>query len=159
VLGIALVLIFRPGHEGGTPAPSREPGAATVGQQRVLARPPFLGVSCPRASSIACDRVGLAIWTLPAARAARATIAGRSFELTDDPSQVGTYHRGQPRMFVGFLHHAGLRHGPLAVQVENGRSRWTGKHPVHANVNLVITLADGSRRTASVRVPLQAGYG
>ena len=52
-------------------------------------------------------------------------------------------------MFVGFLYDAGLRHGPLAVRVENGRSRWTGIHPVNATVRLVITLADGSQQATS----------
>jgi hypothetical protein len=39
--------------------------------------------------------------------------------------------------------------GPLAVQAENGRDRWTARHPVSASVELVITYPDGSLRTTS----------
>ena len=146
-------------HDGSAPTRPASPSPLTVEPERLLLRPSFLGVWCPRANSIACDRVGLAVWTLDSARAARATIAGHSFELTDDPRQVGQHQPGQPRMFIGFLHHAGLRHGPLAVRVENGRSRWTGKHPVNARMRLVITLADGSQHETSLSVPLKPYYG
>lgn len=155
-VGIAIVLIAnhkRPPSNGG------EPAAVAVRPERVLTQPPYLGVSCRQANSIVCDRVGLAVYTLPNARAVRATIAGRRMELTDDPAFVGPHQRGQPRMFVGFLHHAGLRHGPLAVQVENGRNRWTGVHPVHTKLSLTITLADGSRETTTTRVILRSGWG
>ena len=62
-------------------------------------------------------------------------------------------------MFVGFVHHAGLRHGPLAVQVENGRNRWTGVHPVHATVRLLITMVGGLQEATNVRVRLAPGWG
>jgi hypothetical protein len=165
IVGLALVLIAAAvgravmTRDGSAPTRPASPGPLTVEPKRLLLRPSFLGVSCPRPNSIACDRVGLAIWTLDSARAARATIAGHSFELTDDPRHVGPHQPGQPRMFVGFLHHAGLRHGPLAVRVENGRSRWTGIRPVDARVRLVITLADRSQQETSLSVPLQPGWG
>ena len=127
-VGVALVVVRA--HDGSVPTRPGAPAPGAVRPERVLERAPYLGVSCRRASSIACDRVGLAIFTRRAAAGVRATIAGRSFNLTDDPRQVGPHQPGQPYMFVGFLHHAGLRDGPLAVRVENGRSRWTGKHPV-----------------------------
>ena len=155
--GVALVVVV--GHDGSAPTRSGAPAPVTVRPERVLALPSYLGVSCPRASSIACGRVGLAIWTRGPARAVRATIAGRSFDLTDDRRFVGPHQRGQPYMFVGFLHHAGLRRGPLAVRVENGRSRWTGKHPVEATLRLMITRADRSRVATSVSVPLSPGWG
>ena len=62
-------------------------------------------------------------------------------------------------MFIGFLHHAGLRQGPLAVQIETGHNRWTGKHPVRAEVRLLITLDDGSRQATSLSVPLGPDWG
>jgi hypothetical protein len=154
--GVALVGIR---SHGSAPTRPGAPSPVTVKPEQVLERAPYLGVNCPRTSSIACDRVGLAIFLRSAAADVRATIGGRSFDLTDDPSQVGPHKPGQPYMFIGVLRHAGLRRGPLAVRVENGRSRWTGKHPVDATLRLLITLADRSQVTTSVRVPLQPGWG
>ncbi len=155
--GVALVVVMA--HDRSAPTRPGVPAPMTVRPERVLERAPLLGVSCPRTSSIACDRVGLAVFTRSAAADVRATIAGRSFDLTDDPRQVGPHQPGQPYMFIGVLHHAGLRHGPLAVRVENGRNRWTGKHPVDATLRLLITLADRSQVTTSVRLPLNPGWG
>jgi hypothetical protein len=155
--GVALVVVRT--HDRSAPTRPGAPTPVTVTPERVLALPSYLGVSCRRANSIACDRVGLAIWTRSSVRAVRATIAGRSFDLTDDPRFVGPHQRAQPHMFIGFLHHAGLRHGALAVRVENGRNRWTGKHPVHATMRLVITLADRSRMATSANVRLSPGWG
>ena len=155
--GVALVVVMA--HDRSAPTRPGAPAPVTVRPEQVLALPSYLGVSCPRANSIACDRVGLAIWTRGPARAVRATIAGRSFELTDDPRFVGPHQRGQPYVYVGFLHHAGLRRGPLAVRVENGRNRWTGKHPVRTTTRLVITRADRSRVATTVSVSLNPGWG
>jgi hypothetical protein len=145
--------------EGRGPTKPSEPAPLVVRPERVLVRPPYMGVSCPRANSIACDRVGLAVYTPGSASSVRALIGGRAVELTDDPALVGPYRPGRPRMFVGFLHHAGLRHGALAVRVENGRNRWTGLHPVHAQVRLLITFRDHFREATSLNVPLQPGWG
>ena len=144
---------------GGRPAGSQERRAQAVRPGRVLAREPYMGVSCRRANSIACDRVGLAVWTRRPARAVRATVAGRTFAL-DDAEWSGPSRHGLRRMFAGFLHHAGLRgSGPLAVQVENGRNRWTGVRPVSASVHLVISYRDCSQRATIVRVSLAPGWG
>ena len=120
-----------------------------------------MAVACQRPNSIACDRVGLAVWTRRAARSVRATVAGKSFTLD---YQVCCFPQPPPprvrHQFVGFLHHAGLRGpGPLEVDVENGRNRWTGVHPVSAEVQLLITFPDGSETTTRVRAPLLAGWG
>lgn len=155
-IGIGLALVL--GH-GISPAGRKEPRPLFVKPKTLLLRPPYLGVSCSKASSIACDRVGLAVWVPSPARAVSVTIAGRRFDLTDDPTFVGPHRRGQPRMFVGFLNRAGLRHGPLAVQVENGRNRWTGVHPVYARLGVVVTFDNGSQQATSLRVGLQPGFG
>jgi hypothetical protein len=156
-VGVALVVVRA--HDGSAPTRPGAPAPVTVRPERVLERAPYLGVNCARTSSIACDRVGLAIFLRSPAADVRATIAGRGFDLTDDPRQVGPHQPGQPYMFTGVLHHAGLRHGPLAVRVEHGRNRWTGKHPVEATLRLLITLADRSQVTTTIRVPLQPGWG
>lgn len=158
LVGAGLAIHLGPGGNGHL-NDRREPNAVAVRPEQVLARRPYMGVSCRRANSIACDRVGLAVWTRSPARAVQATIAGRRLGLTADPAFVGPHQQGQPYMFIGFLHHAGLRHGPLAVQVEQGRNRWIGVPPVAATVRLVITYADGSRRATALRVGLAAGWG
>ena len=118
-----------------------------------------MGVACRQPNSIACDRVGLAVWTRRFARGVRATIAGRELQL-EDPSWSGESRHGLRRLFAGFLHHAGLRgRGPLAVRVENGHNRWTGVHPVELRVRLLITYADGSQLTTTVRTGLSPGWG
>jgi hypothetical protein len=155
-LGIGLALVLD--HEASRAGPG-EPRPLLVSPKKLLLRQPYLGVSCSKPNSIACDRVGLAVWTPSSARAVRATVAGRRFELTTDSALVGPYRRGQPRMFVGFLHHAGLRHGPLAVQVENGRNRWTGVHPVYARLAVLVTFGDGSQKATSLKVTLAPGWG
>lgn len=155
-LGVVFALVVQ---REPSPAGRMEPRQLVVKPKKLLLRPPYLGVSCGEPNSIACDRVGLAVWVPGSARAVVATISGRRFELTTDPAFVGPHRPGEPRMFVGFLHHAGLRHGPLAVRVENGRNRWTGVRPVHARLGLVVTFDDGARQATSVRVGLAPGWG
>jgi hypothetical protein len=120
-----------------------------------------MAVACQRPNSIACDRVGLAVWTRSPARSVRATVAGKTITLD---YQFCCFPQPRPphirRQFVGFIRHAGLRGpGPLAVQVENGRNRWTGVHTVSAAVQLLITFPDGATATTRVRAPLLAGWG
>jgi hypothetical protein len=161
-LGLGAVTMSVVLHSGGGQTES-EPAVTTVMSEQILAGPPYMGVSCRRPNSIACDRVGLAVWTKDPARHVSASIAGRPLVLpfggpwcckpgdrTDEPR----------RQFIGFLHRAGLRGpGPLAVQVENGRNRWTGIHPVSAPVRITVTYGDGSRQTTTVWVGLAAGWG
>lgn len=49
--------------------------------RQVLARAPYMGVACPTPNSIACDRIGLAIWLKEPARTVTATIAGHHLRL------------------------------------------------------------------------------
>ena len=137
---------------------SGQPAPVAADPARLLAKDPYMGVSCGRPNSVGCDRVGLAVWTRRPASAVQATVGGRSLAL-DDRRWSGPARRGQRRMFAGFLTHAGLRrNGPLGVRVEGG-DHWTGVHPVDAPVRLTVTYADGSRRTAVVRVSLSPGWG
>jgi hypothetical protein len=137
--------------------PARNSGPVAVAPRTLLAGGPYMGVSCSRANSIACDRVGLAVWTRRPARAVRATVAGRPVTL-DDPEWSGPSKHGLRRMFAGFLQPAGLLgDGPLAVRVED--RHYYGVHPVYATVRLVITYADGSQKATSLRVELSPGWG
>jgi hypothetical protein len=146
---------------GGSPARRGEVVPVAVRPKRILVRQPSMAVACHRANSIACDRVGLAIWLRRPARAVSATIAGKPLTLD---YQFCCFPQPHPpairRQFMGFLYRAGLRGpGPLAVQVENGHNRWTGVHPVDAAVRLTITYADGSQQTTALRVELNPGWG
>jgi hypothetical protein len=157
-VGAVAVVVLTPAGERHSVLPG-QPAPLAVAPGTLLARAPYMGVSCSRPSSIACDRVGLAVWTRHPARAVSASMGGRSFAL-GDRAWSGPARHGARRMFAGFLTHAGLRGGgPLAVRVEDGRDRWTGVHPVDAPVRLTMTYADGSRRTTVVRVALSPGWG
>jgi hypothetical protein len=129
------------------------PSAASAETNGVLARAPYLGVSCPFANSTACDRVGLAVWLRRPARSVEATIGGRHFNL-NDPKWSGPADNGLRKMFAGFLQPAGLRRGPLQVPIN-----WAGNPPVATNVRIVVTFADGTQRAVTTKVALSAGWG
>src|SRR5271167_4545267 len=57
---MALVSVL-PSHSHGVPG-STAPRADEVAASSVLSKSPYLGVRCSIANSIACDRVGLAVW-------------------------------------------------------------------------------------------------
>ena len=108
-------------------------------------------MSCRRPNSVACDRVGLAVWLRHPARGVEAEIDGRRFALDDEKWSSGA------RMFAGFLERAGLRgDGALGV---GGAATWHGDPPVRARVRLWIRHEGGRPLTTTVRVPLHPGWG
>jgi hypothetical protein len=119
----------------------------------LLRREPDLGVRCRRANSIACDRVGLAVWLRAPARRLTAIIDGRTFTLRPPASRGGYWE--------GTLHHAGLLAPGSALHVtpDRGRYHWEGRHPVRAVVHLGATEADGAPASTYVAVDLRPGYG
>jgi hypothetical protein len=121
--------------------------------QRLLSREPDVGVACPRANSIACDRVGLALWLEVPARRVTATIDGRALRLR--PSRW----RNRQAPWIGYLQPAGLLDGPLKVTPDRGRDHWEGRHPKTAHVVVRLTRPDGTRAVTRVQVPLLAGWG
>ena len=149
------------GGTGGRPHPRPGPAITEVMPDQLFAHPPYMGVACMKANSIACDRVGLAVWTKDPFVAVSATIGGRTFELPFEDCCGPQERSSRPRrQFLGFLSHAGLRGpGPLAVQVENGRNRFTSLHGTTARVRVVATYADGARQTTTIRLGLAAGWG
>jgi hypothetical protein len=148
---------------GDDPPTGREPQRAVtqVMPEQILAQPPYMGVACLKPNSIACDRVGLAVWTKDPVDRVAASIGGRSFTLRFEGCCGPQTPSSRPRQqFMGFLHHAGLRGpGPLAVQVENGRNRFTGLNPVTTPVRITVTYADGSRQVTKVWLGLAPGWG
>jgi hypothetical protein len=134
------------GDRSGT---ARRPAVERLPAEALLQRT-YMGVSCPEPNSIACDRVGLAVWLHESASAVSAEIDGRRFRL-DDP-EWGSW----PKAFAGYLRPAGLRDGELRVPV--GGTRWLGYGDVSARVRLWVTRGDRVLVT-EVDVPLRAGWG
>ena len=142
---------------GGSLPPVRvEPFGAQA--RAMQTRMPYLGVSCPKANSFACDRVGLTVWLRKPALEVVAKIAGRRVVL-DDPRWSGPLKDGRRKRFAGFLQPAGLIDGPLRIPTKDGGTRWTGDPAVTAKVLIIVTYRAGSASTAVMRVPLSPGWG
>lgn len=130
--------------------PPNEPAA------NVLSRPPYLGVACPVPNSIACDRVGLAVWLRRPARRVVATIGQRRFALDDERWRHDT--RGDAH--IGYLQPAGLRgDGPLAVRADEPPHRLVRGGAVRPLVTLRITRAGGATVVTRTRAGLHPGWG
>lgn len=129
-----------------------------VGVAASLIRGPRLGVACPRAGSIRCDRVGIDLVLRRAASAVTATVAGRVLRLRPAGGDGAAGRR-----WTGDLVRAGLdRPGsPLYVSPQGGRRRiWGGYPPVFVSVRLEIAHPRGGRATGIVpRVSLEPGRG
>jgi hypothetical protein len=123
---------------------------------------PYMGVSCPRANSTGCDRVGFDLVLRRRAVAVTATVAGRSIDLIS-PGPVPHNASAGGRDWGGYLDNVGLgrRGSPFRIPA-NGRARgvWAGQPPVYLPVRVVATYP-GGRRAAFVfpRVFLSPGFG
>lgn len=159
VVALAAVLASR-----GTEPRDRARPASPRPSVLALPKPPGIGVACPAApNSIACDRVGIAVWmsTTPALPAHLvATIGGRSVELRDltDAAYCAS-RRPCSHFYTGYLHHAGLLDGALKVQPDQGRYRWYGRHPVTATMRITAITANGARAITTRHVELAPGWG
>jgi hypothetical protein len=161
-LGAGAAWLGARGGGDGSPTGHQPQRAVThVMPEQILAQPPYMGVACLKPNSIACDRVGLAVWTKDPVERVAASIGGRSFTLRFEGCCGPQTPSNRPRQqFMGFLHHAGLRGtGPLAVQVENGRNRFTGLQAVTAPVRITVTYGDGSQQVTTVWLDLAPGWG
>ena len=128
----------------------------------VLAQPPYMAIACRVANSIACDRIGLAVWLRRPAVWVDATVGGRTLKLDWHGDQPPRFARPGPRTaFDGFLAPAGLR-TRLGVRSSAG-SLWA---PSPSNspaplVSLRIGWGKGRIRISvtQVSVPLSGGWG
>lgn len=123
---------------------------------------PYVGVSCSRASSTGCDRVGFDLVLRRRAVAVAASVAGRSIHLIS-PGPVPHDAGAGGRDWGGYLDDVGLsRKGSPFRTPTNGRARgaWAGQPPVYLPVRVVATYPDG-RRVAFVfpRILLSPGFG
>ncbi len=138
---------------GVRPAPVVPPPAALA-----LPKDPGMGVACPEANSIACDRIGIAVWLDSEPQRLVASVGGRSVALRDAHIRCGA-ESSCPRLYQAMLQPAGLLDGALKVTPDEGRYRWLGRHPVAGTLTVTATYRDGSRAVATRRVPLAPGWG
>jgi dipeptidyl aminopeptidase/acylaminoacyl peptidase len=116
----------------------------------------YLGVACPAPNSIACDRVGLAVWLDEPAERVVATIGDRTFALDDErwPDDP----RGEAH--IGYLQPAGLTtDGPLHVEPDEPPDRLVRGDAATPRVTLRITRKDGGVDTTVIRAGLHPGWG
>jgi hypothetical protein len=123
---------------------------------------PYIGVSCPRADSTACDRVGFDLVLRRRAVGVAASVAGRSIHLVS-PGPVPHNASAGGRDWGGYLDNPGLgrRGSPFRIPA-NGRARgvWAGQPSVYLPVRVVATYPDGGRAAFLFpRVLLSPGFG
>ncbi len=142
---LTVLAIAADGLAGGTPVAAHD----------VVEREPYLGVACRTPNSIACDRVGLALWLATPAARVTATIGGRTFALDDE-----TWSDPRGDLHIGYLRRAGLSGtGPLGVTPDEPPERLVRADAARPLVHLRITRRDGRTETTRVRVGLHPGWG
>lgn len=113
---------------------------------------PGLGVACPVANSIACDRVGIGVRLDRPATLVTVQVAGRLVSLSPptDPRNG---------LWIGYLENAGLTRGPLDVHLPPGETLWFGEPSLRPHVRVTAFLADGTAATLSATDTLLPGFG
>jgi hypothetical protein len=171
----AAALVIIAGSSGSTTAGRSGPipsNRSLVAPSRVLSKAPYMGVRCPVANSIACDRVGLAVWLKRPAISVTATIAGAKLSL-HNPDQSHAAPASPSRTLYGYLHPAGIvsrlrerpvngsivgsHHGTEHVTVAH--QMWFGEHQPSPAVRLTIHYRAGQTVVTQLRVPLSPGWG
>jgi hypothetical protein len=123
----------------------------------VFVQDPYMGVSCRRPNSLACDRLGLSVWLGRPARVT-ATIAGATFKLNDPGWSYATRQGHRPLyVYAGFLQPAGLT-TRLHVVPATG-TPWLGANAPTPVVHFRIIYKNGSVITTQAPVYLHAGWG
>lgn len=138
--------------------PLAEPaGTTTLPPSAVFTRAPYMGVNCPMANSIACDRVGLAIWLKRPAISAQAAIDGRVFTMNRRGDQLVASRRPRAE-FDGYLQPGGIETS-MHVRPLRGTNLWLGDSTPLATVWLLIDYGSGRYVATHLHVPLMAGWG
>ncbi len=171
----ALVSVTFSGGSGSTAGRAVGPPLrpVLVAPSRVLSKSPYLGVRCPIPNSIACDRVGLAVWLKRPAASITATIAGAPVVLDRFGDELLDPLVGH-REFDGYLQPAGIvsrlhihpvagneiltKHGRTEVVVSH--QMWFGEGNARPPlIRLTIRYANGQTLITQLRVGLEAGWG
>jgi hypothetical protein len=177
-IALAATLVVAAAYIGSGAVRNRQPTAPrslapagfgiTETPDAVFVKDPYMGVSCHLPNSIACDRVGLAVWLRHRAVAVSATIAGAPLKL-NDPQWSYTYHEGRRRVFVyaGFLQPAGII-SRLHVTPDRrattwiarpGSTTWIGSNAPTPTVQFRIDYGHGRVTLTEMNVSLEAGWG
>jgi hypothetical protein len=146
------------GSPSGKPS-SAEAEAIAVAPSTVLSQTPYMGVRCPVANSIACDRVGLAVWLRRPALSVTAVIAGARLVLDYD-GEFRHIGDGPRTIFDGFLQPAGIVSRFHVHPV--GRQMWFGDarhYPAPFSVRLTIHEPGGRTVITHTDVGLSTGWG
>lgn len=123
-----------------------------------FSQPPYMGVSCSVPNSVACDRVGLAIWLRRPAYSVDASIAGAPFRLDWFGDEYRFGRQSPPRRaFTGYLQPAGIV-GRLHVRPLTG-AMWYGSGNPLPMVWVLINYGRGRYVLTQLRVPLNTGWG
>ena len=154
------LLLGRSGSPAGPEPQAIGSGYVVESPSRVFSQAPYMGVHCPVANSIACDRVGLAINLRRPARAVVAFIDGRQLRLNrfGDGIDSSTAPRKE---FDGYLQPAGIE-SRMHVRPAPGSHLWVPDARYSAPSAKVLVLIDyGGGRLVSTRarVFLSAGWG
>ncbi len=160
-VGLVVAIVGSRGSPRGRTAASRSQSssasATTASPAAVFVHDPYMGVSCHIPDSIACDRVGLAVWLAQPATVT-ATIAGVPLRLNDPSWSYVAYQSGMPLyVYAGFLQPAGLVTRLHVAPI--GGTTWPG---VNAPTPLVRFRVDYGRRNVVItqeHVQLHAGWG
>jgi hypothetical protein len=160
---LASAIIFGSGG-GAKPrhAPPRGRAASVSGvltsPAAVFVKDPYMGVACHLANSIACDRVGLAVWLRHRATVT-ATIAGAPLRL-NAPRWSYSVRDGRHMLYVyaGFLQPAGLRSRLHVTPLPNTQT-WLGSDVPSPLVRFRIDFGQGNVVITQERVWLSAGWG
>ena len=146
----------------GPGSPSGKPSSApaiALAPSTVLSQAPYMGVSCPVANSIACDRVGLAVWLTHPALSVTAVIVGARLVL--DYRGEFRYRGEKPRtIFDGFLQPASIvsrfHVHPVGHQMWFGDAR---DYPAPFSMRLTIHEPGGCTVITHTDVELSTGWG
>lgn len=133
------------------------PPRATASPAEVFVQDPYMGVSCSTPNSIACDRLGLAVW-LDRPAEVTANVAGATLKLDDPRWSYITRQGGKPLyVYAGFLQPAGLTTRLHVVPVHG--SIWLGDNAPTPRVRFRIAYRNSRIITTQERLWLHAGWG
>ena len=132
-------------------------GTVAAPASTVFSQAPYMGVRCSVPNSIACDRVGLAIWLKRPAYSATATIDGRPLAMNRFGDRL-IDSRTRRTEFDGYLQPAGIV-SSMHVRPTAGSNIWSGDPTPFVMVRLLIDYGGGRYVVTHLRVGLSAGWG